>query len=501
VGDPRASDRAAPHRASDGGTSASPWLGIIGIGEEGVEGLSERARSWIEKSEVVFGGSRQLALAKPLLRGDARAWPKPFDSTLRQVFELRGRRVTVLASGDPFHYGVGPLIAERSVPEERFVVPGVGSFSWAAARLGWSLQKTHLVSAHGRPLDGVRAALGPGARLLVLTSDESSPEALGRLLVDTGWGEARLHVLERLGGPRERVRSTLAARFDVQGIDPLNVVAIECPHTSGEPSSEQADSAGGERSGATSPSSESKSSEHRSSESKSSEGKSSESNDWASPSRSTAASPADQPNVTRSTALSRTPTDSAFAGPSALGPSLTDEDFEHDGQITKREIRWLSIAELRPRAGQLLWDVGAGSGSIAIEWLRLDPSLQAIAIEARADRVERIRRNAEHLGVERLELVSGRAPEALCDLPAPDAIFVGGGISPDVIDRCLAALAPGGRLVANTVTFESEACVRAYRERLGGQLIQLAVSRAEPLGAFQGWKPARPIVQWSYVAP
>ncbi len=406
-----------------------PWLGIIGIGEDGVEGLGTNARAWIEKSELVFGSERQLSLARPLIQGRAIAWPSPFPRELTQVFAARGSRVTVLASGDPFHYGIGPLLAARSTPGERYVVPGVSSFSLAAARLGWSLQDVYPVSAHGRSLDAVSQTLAPGARLLVLTSDASGPAEIARHLVDAGFGRSELHVLERLGGPSERVRRTSAEGFDLDDVDPLQVVAIRCERSgkSGEPSSE-------------------------------------------------------------------------VARPGRV-PGLPDQSFEHDGQLTKRELRSLALAQLAPTPGDGLWDVGAGSGSIAIEWLRVDDRLKAWAIEARVDRSDRIRRNANRLGVSRLEVVHGTAPAALAPLPRPHAVFVGGGASEPIFELALRALHSRGRLVAHAVTLETEGLLREQHKRHGGRLVQIAISHAEPLGGYTAWRPARPIVQWSFVKP
>jgi precorrin-6B C5,15-methyltransferase / cobalt-precorrin-6B C5,C15-methyltransferase len=180
-------------------------------------------------------------------------------------------------------------------------------------------------------------------------------------------------------------------------------------------------------------------------------------------------------------------------------PGLPDEAFEHDGQITKREVRAITLAALAPVPGRLLWDVGAGSGSVAIEWLRVHPSCRAIAVEPRADRRERIERNALALGVPALHVVAGRAPEALDGLPAPDAIFVGGGVSvPGVLHACVSALRPGGRLVANGVTVETETALADQHAKLGGSLLRIALERAEPIGGFTGWTPARTVTQWSY---
>jgi len=189
------------------------------------------------------------------------------------------------------------------------------------------------------------------------------------------------------------------------------------------------------------------------------------------------------------------------AGPHArvlpYTPGLADDLFEHDGQITKREIRAITLSALAPKRGELLWDVGAGSGSVSIEWMLADPSLRAIALEARTDRAARISRNAAAFGVPGLEVIEGEAPEALAGLEPPDAIFIGGGASvPGVLETCIAALKPGGRLVANAVTLETESELIARHAAHGGELARIAVSRADAVGTRTGWRSAMPVTQW-----
>ncbi|WP_431917427.1 precorrin-6y C5,15-methyltransferase (decarboxylating) subunit CbiE [Nonomuraea jabiensis] len=179
-------------------------------------------------------------------------------------------------------------------------------------------------------------------------------------------------------------------------------------------------------------------------------------------------------------------------------PGLPDAAFEHDGQLTKREVRAVSLSRLAPLPGETLWDVGAGAGSIAIEWMRSHPACAAVAIESRADRAAAVARNADRLGVPALRVVEGRAPDALKGLPAPDAVFVGGGLTvPGVLETCWAALRPGGRLVVNAVTLESESVMAQWYARLGGDLVRLAVQRASPVGSFTGWRAAMPVTVWS----
>ena len=381
------------------------------------------ARGLVAAAEIVFGGRRHLALAAPLIRGATRPWPSPFDSAPEEVMRHRGRQVCVLASGDPFQYGVGAVLAHHIDAREMLVVSAPSAFSLAAARLGWPLPQTVLLSLHGRNLDLVRPHLQPGASILVLTSDGGGPAALAKLLAETGFGASRLTVLEALGGPRERIRGTTAAGFEFGTTDALNVVAIEL----------------------------------------------------------TAAPEA--------RVLART-------------PGLADTLFEHDGQITKREIRAVTLASLAPCRGELLWDIGAGSGSVAIEWLLADPTMRAIAVERRADRADRIRRNAAAFGVPGLNIVEGAAPAALSGLATPDAVFVGGGAGDaGALDAAARALRPGGRLVVNAVTLETEALLLARHAALGGELIRIAISRAAPVGEKIGWRAAMPVTQWLWTKP
>jgi precorrin-6B C5,15-methyltransferase / cobalt-precorrin-6B C5,C15-methyltransferase len=405
-------------------SAASPrWLSIVGIGEDGVEGLKPAARGLIEAAEIVFGGRRHLRLAAPLIRGAARPWPSPFDGAAEEVLVHRGRPVCVLASGDPFHYGVGAVLARHIDPREMIVLPAPSAFSLAAARLGWSLPQTVLLSLHGRTLDLVRPHLQPGARILALTSDGDGPAALAKLMATSGFGASRMIVLESLGGPQESIRSATAAAFDLGAVGPLNTLAIEVETA------------------------------------------------------------ADARVIAR------------MAG-------LPDHLFEHDGQITKREIRAVTLSSLSPRRGDLLWDIGAGSGSVAIEWLLADPTMRAIAVEQRAERAARIRRNAAALGVPNLEIVEGPAAASLAGLPSPDAVFVGGGAGDcGVLDVAARTLRYGGRLVVNAVTLETEALLMARRAALGGELIRIAISRAGPVGEKIGWRPAMPVTQWVWIKP
>ncbi|MER9068071.1 precorrin-6y C5,15-methyltransferase (decarboxylating) subunit CbiE [Mesorhizobium sp. M0902] len=412
-----------PAEAPRGAKLTSKWLTIIGIGEDGVAGLGDEAKRLIAEAEFVFGGKRHLALVASLAKGEARAWPTPFDAELRDVLALSGRRVCVLASGDPFYHGVGVTLARKVAAEDMRVIPAPSAFSLAAARLGWPLQDIETASLHGRSLDLIRPLLHPCTRILALTSDSDAPGAIAGLLTELGFGASQLTVLEALGGPNERLRSASAGTFDLEKINPLNVLAIEVESTS-------------------------------------------------------------QARILPLTA------------------GLADHLFEHDGQITKREVRAVTLSALAPRRGELLWDIGAGSGSIGIEWMLAHPSMRAIAVEADPARAARIRRNAAACGVPGLAVVEGSAPQALAGLETPAAIFIGGGGSDaGVLEGAIDALPAGGRLVANAVTLEMEALLLSRHAALGGELTRIAVSRASPVGSMQAWRPAMPVTQWSWVKP
>jgi precorrin-6B C5,15-methyltransferase / cobalt-precorrin-6B C5,C15-methyltransferase len=403
------------------------WLSIVGIGEDGIEGLSAAGRELIRSAAVVFGGARHLALAAPLIRGIPRPWPVPFDPAVAEVLKLRGRAVCVLASGDPFCHGIGSLLSRHVACEETLALPAPSAFSLAASRLLWPLPQTVLLSLCGRSLDFVRPHLHPGARILILTAGADAPAALALLLRQIGFGPSRITVLESLAGPHERIRSSPANCFDLESIDPLNTVAIEVAAEDG-----------------------------------------------------------------------------ARILPRAAG--IADELFEHDGQITKREIRALTLSALAPRPGELLWDVGAGAGSVAIEWLLADASMSAVAIERRRDRAARTSRNAAAFGVPHLTMVEGSAPAVLAGLAPPDAVFIGGGATtPGLIDAARAALRPAGRLVVNAVALETEIVLLKYQSLWGGTLTRIAISRAGRIGGedarMTGWRSAMPVMQWAWVKP
>ncbi|CRM08611.1 bifunctional cobalt-precorrin-7 (C(5))-methyltransferase/cobalt-precorrin-6B (C(15))-methyltransferase [Pseudomonas sp. 24 R 17] len=399
----------------------SPWLTVVGIGEDGFKGLGRNARHALLRASRIIGGQRQLDLLPVCIRGERELWPSPF--SLEPLLARRGEPVCVLASGDPMFYGVGASLARQVAVDELLILPAPSSVSLAAARLGWPLQEVVTLSVVARPLAALNAHLASGVRLLVLSNDGRSPALIASLLAESGFGPSRLSVFEHLGGTDERRLDGLAQAWGHSLVADLNLVAIDC----------LADA-----------------------------------------------------NTAR---LSR------LAG-------LPDSAFKHDGQLTKRDVRAMTLARLAPMPGELLWDVGAGSGSIGIEWMRAHPSCRAVAIEGDAGRQGLIEHNRDALGVPGLQLVRGKAPDALLGLEAPDAIFIGGGVTREgVLDTCWQHLRPGGRLVANAVTLQSEMTLTAWRAQHGGELTRIHVAQAQPLGEFDTWRQALPITLLEVVKP
>ncbi|CAI8981857.1 MULTISPECIES: precorrin-6y C5,15-methyltransferase (decarboxylating) subunit CbiE [Pseudomonas] len=399
----------------------TPWLTVVGIGEEGFKGLGKNARHALLNATRIIGGQRQLDLLPACICGVRQLWPSPF--ALEPVLTKQGEPVCVLASGDPMFFGVGASLSRHLSSDEMLVLPAPSSCSLAAARMGWPLQEVVTLSVVARPVAALNAQLSSGVRLLVLSNDGSSPAAIAALLRERGFGPSRITVLEHLGGEAERRVDGIANDWTDPVIADLNLIAIECIA---------------------------------------------------------------EPNTLR---LSR------LAG-------LPDSAFRHDGQLTKRDVRAITLARLAPIPGELLWDVGAGSGSIGIEWMRAHPGCRALAIEADAGRQALIEHNRDALGVPGLQLVRGSAPQALTGLERPDAIFIGGGVTREgVLDTCWAELKPGGRLIANAVTLQSEMTLMAWREQHGGELTRIHIAQAQPLGDFDTWRQALPITLLDVTKP
>jgi precorrin-6B C5,15-methyltransferase / cobalt-precorrin-6B C5,C15-methyltransferase len=391
---------------------ADLWLTIIGIGEDGLAGLSEASRKALDEAETVFGGERHLALAG--VSGRGRPWPVPFDAEI--VLSRRGEPTVVLASGDPFWHGAGTSLAERLDAGEWIAHSAPSTFSLAAARLGWRLEAIACLGLHAAPFERLVPHLAQGARIICLVRDAKAAGDLAKWLTARGWGASAFWTLTALGGPRERINAHRADSFAGDLAGSLVAVAVEARGTQGLPRSS----------------------------------------------------------------------------------GLSDELFAHDGQITKRPVRALALSALAPRPGERLWDIGAGSGSISVEWALCGG--MAIAIEAREDRAGNIRSNVAAFGLaHRITIVTGEAPEALAALDAPDAVFIGGGLDIAMFDAVWSRLSPGTRLVAHSVTLETEALLGELHQRHGGDLMRVEIAHATPLGRYRSWAAVRPVVQWSAV--
>jgi len=388
---------------------------VVGIGADGWSSLPASSRDLVLGAPVLWGGSRHLSLV-PDVSGQVRVpWPSPLSASLPGLLaSYAGRAVVALASGDPLVSGIASTLLDAGAPVR--VVPAVSSVALARARMAWSAESCAVVTVVGRSASRVLRECAPGRRVLVLSSDASTPDAVAALLTSAGWGSSRLTVLGDLGSSSESSVSGVASSWS-EPSPALNVIALE---VSGN--------------GLAS---------------------------WAS--------------------------------------GLPDDAFEHDGQLTKRDLRASALAHLRPAPGQLLWDVGAGAGSVGIEWMRSHPTCRAIAIESDPERAARIARNASALGVPDLEVVEGRAPSALAGLEAPDAVFIGGGATREGVLTCLAALKPGGRLVVHGVTVETETLLAKSYADHGGELTRIHVETAAPVGTFTGWTPSRGVTQWAWV--
>ncbi|QYZ71462.1 precorrin-6Y C5,15-methyltransferase (decarboxylating) subunit CbiT [Neotabrizicola shimadae] len=388
---------------------SDPWLTILGIGEDGLNGLSEASRAALAGAEVIFGGPRHLALAGAGEKG--RDWPVPF--SVAPVLAERGRPVVVLASGDPFWFGAGGSLMASLSPGEWVARPVAGTFSLMAARLGLRLEDCACLGLHAAPFERLVPVLARGVTALVLLRDGAAVPALAAWLAGHSWGASRLTVMEALGGSAERIRQAGAEGFDLEGIAAPVAVAIQ---------------AQGE-------------------------------------------------------GLSR-------------ASGLPDDLFRSDGQMTKRPVRALALSALGPRPGELMWDIGAGSGSISVEWCLAGG--RALAIEQKPERAANIRANAASFGLtHRLSVVEGEAPAALSGLEPPQAVFIGGGGDEALMSHLWDRLARGTRIVAHGVTLETEALFARWHGLHGGELMRVDIARAAPLGRMTGWVPARPVVQWS----
>lgn len=394
------------------------WLSIIGIGEDGLTGLSPIAVSCLDKAKIVFGGERHLSMLPPDDNREKISWKSPFQTSITDIISRRGEAVCILASGDPLCYGVGATILKDIPISEITIIPAPSAFSLACSRLGWSLTEVETLSLCGRLVSLLQSYIYPGAKLLILSEGKNTPAHVAEILINRGYGNSRITVLEKMGSINESIITDIASNWQEENIAALNTIVVECI------------------------------------------------------------------------------ADKGIVGLSRF-PGLPDSAFHHDGQLTKREVRAVTLSSLAPLPGELLWDVGAGCGSISIEWLRSDRRCRAIAIEQNATRLNYIADNATALGTPNLQIMAGKALEVIPNLPAPNAIFIGGGVTvPEILENCWNTLLPGGRMVVNVVTLEGEKILYQWHEKVGGNFTRIAIQRAEPIGKFLGWKAMSPVTQW-----
>ena len=397
---------------------SDPWLHVVGIGEDGLDGLTPATRAVVEAAEVILGGDRHHDLSGNIT-AERLSWPSPFNAMIETIRGLKGRRAVILVTGDPLWFSVGARIG-RAIPASEIVYhPQLSAFQLAAARMGWSMPDVETLTVHGRPVEQMIAFIQPDQRLLILTTGSDTPGKIARFLTDRGFGQSRMTVLAAMGGEREQ-RFDGTAESWAHEVPEFNTLAVECIAAPGA---------------------------------------------------------ALLPRV----------------------PGLPDEMFASDGTMTKQEVRAATLAKLMPMRGAVLWDIGAGCGSVGIEWMRAARYARAIGIEPRADRRAMAATNALALGTPGFQIIEGSAPAALADLPAPDAIFIGGGLTADVFEAAWSALRPLGRLVANAVTLESEALMLDLYKKHGGQLVKLGVQRADAVGRLTAFRPLMPVTQWSLI--
>lgn len=397
----------------------APWLHIVGIGEDGLEGLLPATRTIVETAEVIIGGDRHHALI-PQTNATRISWPSPFDALIETIKAQKGKRIAVLVTGDPLWYSAGARIAQEIPSDEITFHAQLSAYQWASARMGWSLADCETLTIHGRTETQIVSYFSPCARLLILTKDKTSPTAVAKLLCERGYGPSQMTVLAALGGPNEQRYDGVAENWSYDVPD-FHTLAVEC-----------------------------------------------------------------------------------LAGPNAQilpRTGLPDACFINDGKLTKQAVRAITLAKLAPHRGAVLWDVGAGSGAIGIEWMRAAPDAIAFGLEPRANRRAVAAQNAHALGAPRLKLIDAEAPAGFTHLPTPNAVFFGGGISMNALEEAIASLAPLGRLVANAVTLESESVLLAAFAKLKGTLQRISVETADPIGTFYGWRPFMPVTQWHWIKP
>ena len=383
----------------------------------GYASLSPEAQAVLQDTPTIMAPPRHLA-SLPQLSGDQIVWPVPFSEGIEKLLKLRGSRVVVIFSGDPFWFGAGSQIIRKLDRREWCAIPAQSCFSLAAAELGWPIEKTFQLGLHSASFSRLRPYLAVGQNLMVTVRDGESVNSLNEYLIETGFGDSELWVLESLGSASQNVTKTLAKEKIKRKFQHPLMVGIK-----------------------------------------------------------------------------------VFGSGKVLSQAsgLIDDWFANDGQITKQPIRALTLSALAPRTGQHLWDLGSGSGSIAIEWLLSGPFMKATSVEKNSIRAENITLNAAKLGVDWIEVIESDIKDALSKLDRPDAVFIGGGFSAESFEKIWKIIPAGTRLVVNGVTIETDRLIIDCAENFGGQLLRFEYSQPKKIGGKSSWKASYPITQWVIV--
>ena len=395
-----------------------PWLNIIGIGEDGLLGLSEDAQNVLNTCDVIIGGDRHHNLSEEITAVRL-TWPSPFDALIEKLISLKEKKVVILATGDPLWFSIGARLNRIFSADEVIFYPQLSAFQLAAVRMKWSMADTEMLTAHGRPVEQILPFFQPNQKMIILTSGSETPNFIAKLLNDRGFGKSEMTVLSDMGSIEEKRFYALASGWS-HTVPKFNTLAINCIGNPG-------------------------------------------------------------------------------AQITARAAGLDDSLYQHDGNITKKEVRAVTISKLMPMRGALLWDVGLGCGSVAIEWMRAGHDCRAIGIEPKKKRRELAMKNALTLGTPKLSIIKGSAPDALDNLERPDAIFIGGGFNQSTFDICWRELKPFGRIVVNAVTLETEAELLKLKETQGGELCRISIQRSEAIGNRTGWRPLMQVTQWSKI--
>lgn len=408
------------------------WLTIIGIGDDGFEGFSPANQKLCEQADILLAAERHLQ-DMPKLKAEIHVWGSPLHKGIQRILSWReagldGKNVVILATGDPMHFGIGATMAKRISIDEMLVIPSPSAFSLAAARLGWGLRKVQCVSVHGRSLSLLHKAIQHEAKIIALTSTGSTIDEIADLLVDRGFGNSKLAILEHMGGKDERILTSTANGWQVGAAADFNSIGIEAIADKFAPII---------------------------------------------------------PNI---------------AG-------LDDTHYVHDGQLTKADIRAATLNKLLPTLNSVIWDLGAGAGSVGIEYMRLAQGSICHAVEQNERRSLNIKINAENLGVPTIKIHHGDIAHFAQKLPKPDAVFIGGGLTLEVFNTAYAALGVGGRLVINVISLEGLAYLQQICQKFNQDfaqlrqlsMMQISTSNLMNIGKLHTFKPNITVTQLALI--